>query len=142
MLEDDEYATALAGELDELKKKLASLRKERDEGKLTVRQLRTEQIFLKKQKERREQYRDLNLQKNLLQKQLEEKKQQKQDALQQLVDAKEKLEKLKFPDAEDLKSSSPNVKQQSERDISEITFQNSTDDTSIDAEETRKKCNY
>ena len=124
MQDDEEYTAALASELEELQKNLATLRQERDEGKKTVRQLRTEQIFLRKQKEQREKYHEFTVQKDLVQKQLSEKKRQKKNALQQLVDARETPGK-KVPDSH----------RTSDADVSEITFQCDTDDTDKDVDE-------
>lgn len=121
LVEDEEYAAALASELEELQANLATLRQERDQGKKTVRQLRTEQIFLKKQKEQREKYRALSLQKELLQIQFEETKQQKKNALQQLVREKSGVMAL----------------DRAQQDISEITF--GIDDTGVDVNELNKE---
>ncbi|GAX28719.1 hypothetical protein FisN_33Hh003 [Fistulifera solaris] len=117
---DEEYAAALTRELQDLQEQLAALRQERDQGKQTVRQLRTEQIFLLRQKEQREKYRDLCQQQDDLVQQLEEKKRQKKKALQQLVREKSGLE-------------------DQQQDVSEITFQCGVDDTDIDVEEFMKE---
>jgi chromosome segregation ATPase len=113
---DEEYRAALTLELQDLQEQLATLRHERDQGKQTVRQLRTEQLFLQRQKEQREKYRDLCQQQDGLVQQLEEKKRQKKKALQQLVREKSGLE-------------------DQQQDVSEITFQCGVDDTDIDVEE-------
>jgi chromosome segregation ATPase len=118
---DEEYAAALTSEWQGLQEKLSTLRHERDQGKQTVRQLRTEQIFLQRQKEQREKYRDLCQQQDVLVQQLEEKKRQKKKALQQLVREKSGHSK------------------EEQQDVSEITFQCGVDDTDIDVEEFMKE---
>ncbi|GAX23116.1 hypothetical protein FisN_33Lh003 [Fistulifera solaris] len=118
---DEEYAAALTRELQDLQEQLATLRHERDQRKQTVRQLRTEQLFLLRQKDQRGKYRDLCQQQDVLVQQLEEKKRQKKKALQQLVREKSGHSK------------------EDEQDVSEITFQCGVDDTDIDVEEFMKE---
>lgn len=91
-MNDDDYASALREELENLNNLVAEARKEREKGRRLLDHLKAEKASLEQQRKQRDQRQQQGLQVHLLQKQIEAKKLQKTEILLQLTQAHRQLQ--------------------------------------------------